>query len=808
MLQKPTWQPLNCWTIHWPLTYAGRLLTSKLKGLLARVAIAAMGIAAMCNAGELSTPSQSAPAPFVAPRLSDSNAADFNILSAQSTTFQQSSFLDPAVKAGNAALTAKAFELAIADYSKELAVNPTSFPALWGRAAAHAGLQENAQAQADYDSALSFAAISEKPNILVAMARFHMDEKRPDLAVEDIDEWLRVDPNNAKFLVMRGQIYVSSKQFAKAYADFTKVIDLFPDSPDGHIFRGSLFRGEKRYAEALEDVSEAIVLEPSIARQFLERALILDKMDRFQAELGDLQTAIRLSPTDPEVLNDLAWLLATCPEPTLRDGNKAVDFATRAAELSHWEDGPIIDTLAAACAQIGVFKTAAGWQRKAIALTADKDEQAEMQRRLESYDAGKAFVESSAATTAIAWETLRYQTFDTVWQTVNDSYYDPKFSGVNWAALRDIYRQKLDAVNDNGHLRELLGQMLGELHRTHFGVIPKEGAVFNPSEQIRIGSTGAELTAFSNRPAVTTVVKGSPAAVSGLRPGDVISSVNGRSLNDVATTLSKAGFQKPRINAYLLGYVESQMTSAVGSSLVLGVDHADGSHNDIRITCGPTDGPWSEPIGYFPSMPIHTNIRKDGPDIGIIKFNVFVPPVMRQIRVFMKSLDPESGLVIDLRGNPGGITAMAAGICGLLCSKEVSLGSMHLRDSTMELEVYPSSHPFAGPVAVLIDSRSASTSEMLAAGIHDIGRARLFGEKSPGMALPSLYKELPTGDLFQYAIADYTTELGTSLEGGGVDPDVTVVQTRDDLVSGHDATLDAAEAWIRTKLQAKQKAST
>jgi carboxyl-terminal processing protease len=97
---------------------------------------------------------------------------------------------------------------------------------------------------------------------------------------------------------------------------------------------------------------------------------------------------------------------------------------------------------------------------------------------------------------------------------------------------------------------------------------------------------------------------------------------------------------------------------------------------------------------------------------------------------------------------------------------------------------------------------------MLAAGIRDIGRARLFGEKSPGMALPSLYKELPTGDLFQYAIADYTTERGTSLEGSGVDPDVTVIQTRNDLANGNDTVLEAAEAWIRTTLQAKRRVST
>ena len=770
--------------------------------------MAALGIAVGCNAGQPEASPPATPAPFVAPRLSSGNTQAFSILSQPSQQFQQGPALDAPTLAGNTALRARDFKLAIADFSSALVAVPSNASALVGRAISYGYIHENAKAQADFDAALACAPQNERAGILEAMSYFHVGENRFDLAIADIDGCLRFESNRTKYLVLRGQIYSASKQSARAYADFTEAIDLSPDSPYAYLCRGAFLAEEKRYDEALEDMSAAIVLEPSVARSFEERAQILSKMDRFQAEMGDLQTALRLSPADPEVMNDFAWFLATCPEPSLRDGKKAVEYAARAAALSAWKDGAIIDTLAAAEAQVGDFKAAADYQRKAIALTREKETQADMLSRLGRYEARSTYEESAVAANAVAWETLRYQTFDIVWQTVNNSYFDPAFSGANWMALRESYRQKLDAVDDVAQLRDLLRQMLGELHKTHFGLIPKEGAVFNPSEQVRIGSTGAELTTFGRRPAIASISKGSPAAASGLRPGDVIVSVNGRSLDGVVGTLSKAGFQAARINAYITGYVESQMTSAVGSTLSLGVSRADGSHEDIKITCGPTDGQWSDPIGYFPSMPIHTAIRKDGPDVGVIKFNIFVPQVMRQIREFMKTLDPESGLVIDLRGNSGGVTVMAAGICGLLCSQEVSLGSMHMRDDTEKLEAYPSAHPFSGPVAVLIDSRSASTSEIFAAGIRDLGRARLFGERSPGMALPSLYKALPTGDLFQYAIADYTTENGTSLEGGGVDPDVTIVPTRGDLVSGRDAVLEAAEAWIRTKLRPKQKEPT
>ena len=75
------------------------------------------------------------------------------------------------------------------------------------------------------------------------------------------------------------------------------------------------------------------------------------------------------------------------------------------------------------------------------------------------------------------------------------------------------------------------------------------------------------------------------------------------------------------------------------------------------------------------------------------------------------------------------------------------------------------------------------------------------------MALPSFYKTLPTGDLFQFAVADFTTPRGVSLEGNGVEPDVVVAPTRDDLTKGRDPVLEAAEAWIREQLRSSHSPS-
>ena len=83
--------------------------------------------------------------------------------------------------------------------------------------------------------------------------------------------------------------------------------------------------------------------------------------------------------------------------------------------------------------------------------------------------------------------------------------------------------------------------------------------------------------------------------------------------------------------------------------------------------------------------------------------------------------------------------------------------------------------------------------------MKDLGRARIFGTRTAGAALPSVFERLPNGDGFQYAIASYISEGGKPLEGIGVIPDVEVPLSRDALLQGRDPVVEAALDWIRKK---------
>ncbi len=411
-----------------------------------------------------------------------------------------------------------------------------------------------------------------------------------------------------------------------------------------------------------------------------------------------------------------------------------------------------------------------------------------------------AFGAAAVAAAEADWPARREESWRIVWSTVNEAYFDPTFGGVDWTSVGERYRARLDDAADPAALRALLQAMLGELGRTHFQIVPREAAVFSPAERDRVGVLGATLAADGEKVRVAAVAADSPSAAAGLPPGTEVQEIDGVRLADVRAKLAASGFDPARAMRQLLALAGARLQAPVGTKVrIAGVTPA-GEPWQAELACAPHRGEWAEPIGNYPSLPLEWETRSaDG--IAYLRLSVFAPAAMRPLRTFLRGLKAGDGLIIDLRGNPGGVTAMAPGLAGWLVDRETSLGSVRLRRGGMGYPVYPQEGAFLGPVALLIDGGSASTSEILAAGLKDLGRARLFGERSAGAALPSLFKTLPNGDLFQYAIGDIRSPRGQSLEGAGVAPDEPVGRTAADLAGGVDAPLEAATAWLRGRLR-------
>ncbi|HEX7597694.1 MAG TPA: S41 family peptidase, partial [Polyangia bacterium] len=183
-------------------------------------------------------------------------------------------------------------------------------------------------------------------------------------------------------------------------------------------------------------------------------------------------------------------------------------------------------------------------------------------------------------------------------------------------------------------------------------------------------------------------------------------------------------------------------------------------------------------------------------EVGIVAFNVFLlQPVLGEVQ---KAIDGfrtrgAKAIIIDLRGNPGGIGAAVIPLATRLVSAPMSLGSIVYRDFTNTLATAASLgvKPFAGRVVILVDEGTASTSEIFAAGMQEAKRAVVVGDTSAGAALGSIIEELPGGAVVQIPVADFKTPKGVSIEGRGVQPDRRVFETRAGLLAGRDVVLDA-----------------
>jgi carboxyl-terminal processing protease len=251
----------------------------------------------------------------------------------------------------------------------------------------------------------------------------------------------------------------------------------------------------------------------------------------------------------------------------------------------------------------------------------------------------------------------------------------------------------------------------------------------------------------------------------------------------------------------LSGSLRYALAGPAGRGIAVSFRDERGSTRRLTLDRAPHDGWISRPFGHIPAVPVSFRSRRIDGRTGYVAFNVFLDPgrLMPRFNEAIASFHDADGVVIDLRGNTGGIGDMLAGMAGwFIASKGTSMGTMITRAGSLKLAVLPRPSPFTGPVAVLVDELSMSASEVLAQGLKDAGRARIFGRRSAGAVLGSVIEKLPNGDGFQYPTARFEFQSGTVVEGVGVIPDVEIRLTRDSLLAGRDAVLDAAVEWVRS----------
>ncbi len=226
------------------------------------------------------------------------------------------------------------------------------------------------------------------------LGRELLAEGKTDEAIAQYDLALQIEPRNGGAHTDRGYALAEAGRYLEAIPCFQTALSLKSDFAPARKGLGAALGELGRYNEAAVEFERLVQLTPQDAGAHFNLALALRMSHQQGLAAAHYRAALRLNPDQPEALNDLAWILATHPEPTLRDGAEAVQLAERLCQLAGAPNALFLGTLAAAYAEAGRFTNAVqtAEQARALALAAGETQGVETtEKQLGFYRAGKPF---------------------------------------------------------------------------------------------------------------------------------------------------------------------------------------------------------------------------------------------------------------------------------------------------------------------------------------------------------------------------------------------------------------------------------
>ncbi len=403
---------------------------------------------------------------------------------------------------------------------------------------------------------------------------------------------------------------------------------------------------------------------------------------------------------------------------------------------------------------------------------------------------------------------LNVESFDYVWTTVRDKYFDPELGGVDWNAARDRLRPKVKSAKSMGEVREAMDDLVSQLGVSHFAIIPATAYDELAKESPYGGVTGISVRILDDQVVVTQIVPDSPAARAGVKLGWAVRKVGSLDVHTRLATVRKEVVDHPHRRTILAAAANGRLRGRLGDEIAIDFDDGKGETIKKTITLAEPRGRKGR-FGNIPEFYVWVDRRNLEDNIGYVAFNAFLDPVylVTEFNQAMNEFREAPGIIIDVRGNGGGMGEIGMGMIGwFLEERRPPIGTVIFRDTKLQMIVNPRPRPYAGPVVVLTDELSVSAAEFFASGFKDLDRARLIGTRTAGAVLGSSIERLPNGDGFQYAAVNFiSTKTGEQLEGIGVKPHQEVKHSRKALLSGRDLQMEAAIQWIKQQRRLHHK---
>jgi len=280
---------------------------------------------------------------------------------------------------------------------------------------------------------------------------------------------------------------------------------------------------------------------------------------------------------------------------------------------------------------------------------------------------------------------------------------------------------------------------------------------------------GVVIEERSGQVVITEVLEDSPASEAGLRGGDVIIAVDGA---------PAAG--KP------LDQVSQMIRGSEGTSVVLTIRRAG---QDPQLTVTITRRRLQQRV-------VSTRVLPSG--VGYLRLTQFTQPSAEMVAAGLKSLLQEGarGIVLDMRGNPGGLLEASVNIASHFLDQGLVVILESGRGQSTRYTVRPREPKYSGPLVVLVDRGSASASEVVAGALQDAG-IKLVGTRTYGKATVQAIYRFRDGSGLRLTISRYLTPSGRDIEGRGLTPDIEVTAAGAPFGSTDDSQLNRAVAVVQ-----------
>jgi carboxyl-terminal processing protease len=338
--------------------------------------------------------------------------------------------------------------------------------------------------------------------------------------------------------------------------------------------------------------------------------------------------------------------------------------------------------------------------------------------------------------------------------------------------------------------------MTSELHDAHTRFSsPEQWKNFRRQQGVTVGFTVDDL---DGKTVVTSVIPGTEAAHAGIEPGMILLRVNDTPISERIADIQKRRLPSSSERATRWFIYNRVLAGPADSPVKVALQRADGSVLEATVR---------RQI-YSEAPQVTTHVLPSGN--VYIRFDGFQHPITKEFRDALQKFRDAPGLIVDLRRNGGGDLAVLLPIAGYFFGKK----TLFAKDSTrtgkplssyvglfkLPLQLYvgrPGEQIYSGPVVILVDAHSASSSEVFAAGMQDTLRAKVIGSQSCGCVLGiAKPRVMKGGGVLEMSEVLWFSPKGRKLEGTGIIPDQLVVPTMFDLQRGRDAVLAAADKTL------------